>query len=367
MNLKHGRSMWQWCFAVATLALVLGTGAGVREASAQAGFPSLKVWAFPGAFQDSTVFDSSRCVGSFGVRPDSVRRQDRTVTVRFLRNRLAELRPDFGGYRVYRVEHEPDTTRMQLIRRYSLNRGASATWHQSRVNVITAEYVCPPVFDTTAIVGGPVVHDSVITFVDADSNGSYQKVCRRVDRFGRCITPGDSVIKLVAPPGPHNGFRLWYAVTYEKLNTTDDDNEDLFLPDTLDGFSRCANPLDRLTCPNLNNKLRNMIAVEVEPTAGPTTNLETVSVVPNPYRASEVWDRAGGNELHFVHLPPRATIKIYTVSGDLVRVLDHNDTVRDFARWDLKNASGRDVASGIYMYRVEAGSFEFQNRFVVIR
>lgn len=367
MKHEHSRTLGQWFCTVTILALVLGTSAGVRRASAQAGFPTLKVWAYPGAFQDSSVFDSSRCIGSFGVRPDSVRHQPRSITLRFLRNRLAELRPDFGGYRVYRVEHSPDTSRMVLLRRFSLNPRAEATWKQSRVNQLTYEYVCPPVFDTTAIVGGPVVHDSVITFVDPDSNGSYQKVCRRVDRFGRCITPGDSVIKLVAPPGPHDGFRLWYAVTYEKRNTSDQDNEDLFVPDTLDAYARCPNPLDPLTCPNLNSKLRNMIAVEVEPTKGPTTNLETVSVVPNPYRASEVWDRAGGNEIHFINLPPQATIKIYTVAGDLVRVLEHSDTVRDFERWDLRNASGRDVASGVYMYRVESAALQFQNRFVVIR
>jgi len=41
--------------------------------------------------------------------------------------------------------------------------------------------------------------------------------------------------------------------------------------------------------------------------------------------------------------------------------------VRDFERWDLKNQRGRNVASGIYMYRVESDAFEFQDRFIVIR
>jgi len=50
-----------------------------------------------------------------------------------------------------------------------------------------------------------------------------------------------------------------------------------------------------------------------------------------------------------------------------VRQLEHNDQVRDFERWDLKNGSGQAVASGIYVYRIEAGSFQFQNRLVVIR
>jgi len=90
-------------------------------------------------------------------------------------------------------------------------------------------------------------------------------------------------------------------------------------------------------------------------------------VVPNPYRATEAWDTPAGHEVHFINLPTKALIRIYTVSGDLVATLDHNDTVRDFERWDLKNQNGQDVASGIYMYRVESGSLTFQHRFIVIR
>jgi hypothetical protein len=211
------------------------------------------------------------------------------------------------------------------------------------------------------------VNDSIATYVDPDSAGRYIKVCRDPGLpTGRCNSPGDSIFILVAPPGPHDGFLTWYSVTIERRNTTDPDYEDLFLPDTLDNFARCTDPLDRLTCPNLNHKLRNL-AGPVEPTAGPTANLERVLVVPNPYRGSEVWDQPGQGELHFINLPASAIIKIYTTAGDLVRELKHSDQVRDFERWDLKNASGRAVASGIYIYRIEAGSFHFQNRFVVIR
>jgi hypothetical protein len=211
------------------------------------------------------------------------------------------------------------------------------------------------------------VNDSVVTYVDPDSAGRYVKVCRDPGvPTGRCNSPGDSVFVLLAPPGPHDGFLTWYSVTIERRNTTSEDYEDLFLPDTLNNFARCSDPLDRKTCPNLNNKLRNL-AGPVEPTAGPTPNLERVSVVPNPYRGGEVWDQPGGGEIHFINLPRTAVIKIYTAAGDLVRELKHNDPVRDFERWDLKNASGRLVASGIYLYRIESTVYQFQSRFVVIR
>lgn len=234
------------------------------------------------------------------------------------------------------------------------------------VAVANFSYELPYKCDDQLTLSSLTVNDSVVTYVDPDSAGRYIKVCRDPGvPTGRCNSPGDSVFVLVAPPGPHDGFLTWYSVTYERRNTTDFDYEDLFLPDTLDNFARCTAPV-RDSCPNLNHKLRNL-AGPVEPTAGPVANLERVLVVPNPYRGSEVWDQPGQGEVHFINLPAQARIKIYTTAGDLVRELQHNDNVRDFERWDLKNASGRAVASGIYIYRIEAGSFRFQNRFVVIR
>jgi len=325
-------------------------------------FPQIPICAFPGAYQDSSLVKPNRCVGSFhGPLKDSVRTQARTITVRFLRDRVAEARSDFGGYRVYRMSNYRDSTSMVLIRRFSRQDGDERTWNFSSVD--TSHHAVHPNF----LCNGAVVNDSVVTFIDPDSNGNYVKVCRRVDQFDRCLTRGDSVFKLVTPPGPHDGFKTWYAITYEAKNTTADATYDeLFVPDTSQNFARCGTPGDATTCPNLNHRLANVTPEPVEPTAGPTENLQRVGVVPNPFRSSEAWD-TNGNELHFINLPPRATIRIYTVAGDLVVKLEHNDPVRDFALWNLKNQSGHDVASGIYMYRIEADSFTFQDRFVVIR
>jgi len=335
--------------AVCACALALAGLAWARPALAASQFPDIPVWAEAGAWQDSSLIDRTRCVGSFqGPLAESLAVRARAVTVRFLRDRRAEARPDFGGYRVYRMTNAPDSTQAVLIRRFSLNTNSELTWKFSVLDPTTMQYRCR----------GDVVHDSIVTFVDPDSNGQFRKVCRRRDPpdnpLGRCLSPGDSVFVLVPPPGPHDGFLTWYSITYERKNTTDPDYEDLFVPDPLDNTR------------NLNHKLRNL-AGPVEPTGGPTVNLERVLAVPNPYRGSEVWDQPGQGEIHFINLPVRSTIKIYTVAGDLVREIQHNDSVRDFERWDLKNASGKFVSAGIYMYRVEAGSFQFQNRLVVIR
>jgi len=332
--------------AACALALVLVTGAWASTARAASNFPDIPVWAKAGVWQDSSLIRKLRCVGSFkGPLAESLLVHPRAITVRFLRDRVTEARPDFGGYRVYRMTNAPDSGQALLIRRFSLNPGSELTWNFSRLNPATMNYIC----------NGGVVHDSIVTFVDPDSNGQYRKVCRRPGTAdGRCLSPGDSIFILVPPPGPHDGFLTWYSVTIERRNTTDPDYEDLFVPDPLD--SRV----------NLNNKLRNL-AGPVEPTGGPTADLERVFAVPNPYRGTEVWDQPGQGEVHFINLPAQSTIKIFTAAGDLVREIAHASSINDFERWDLKNGAGRPVASGIYMYRVEAGSFSFQNRLVVIR
>ena len=343
--------------ACALVSALLGL-AGVWPAHAASNYPDIPIWSLAGGWRDSSQFFPNRCIGVFkGPQPDSIDERGRTITVRFLRDRVAEARPDFGGYRIYRMTNSPDSSRAVLIRRFSRNFGSELTWQFSVLDTATMRYMCR----------GQSVHDSIVTFVDPDSNGRYVKVCRRPGiPDARCESLGDSIFILVAPPGPHDGVLTWYSITYERRNTTDPDFEDLFLPDTLDNFARCSTPGDRSTCPNLNHKLRNL-AGPTEPTPGPTADLENVLVVPNPYRGSEVWDQPGEGELHFINLPARSTIKIYTAAGDLVREIQHDDPVRDFARWDLLNGAGQPVAAGIYIFRVEAGSFQFQNRFVVIR
>lgn len=364
MNFNPIRSP-QSVFAGVLMVLALMAGdlsAPATIHAAASAFPSIHSWALAGAFQDSSSFPGQfvRCVGSMGSRPDSVRVRERSLSLRFLRDRVAESRPDFGGYRIYRMINTPDTNYAVLVRRYSLNPGSELTWSFSTIDSSSGNFYCK----------GAVVHDSVVTFVDPDSNGSWQKVCRRRDGSGRCLSVGDSVFKLIAPPGPHDGFQTWYSITYEKKNTTDNDYEDLFIPDTLNAFARCDTFGVANTCPNLNNKLRNL-AGPVEPTGGSTANLERVGAVPNPYRGGEVWDPAGSHEVHFINLPVNSTIKIYTVAGDLVREIRHSDSVRDFERWDLRSGANVQVASGIYIYRVEAREggrdFTFQNRLVIIR
>ncbi len=62
--------------------------------------------------------------------------------------------------------------------------------------------------------------------------------------------------------------------------------------------------------------------------------------------------------IHFLNLPNKCTIKIYTIDGDLVRELKHDypkDSPRSMhERWDLITRNTQSAVSGIYYYTIES-------------
>ena len=101
-------------------------------------------------------------------------------------------------------------------------------------------------------------------------------------------------------------------------------------------------------------------------------DLGKIRVVPNPYF---VTNRAvlseGTDKIFFTHLPPHCTIRIYTLAGELVRTIEHEsdasyhpDVASDdrslqgdkggTATFELLNRYNQALASGIYIYHVEA-------------
>jgi len=103
--------------------------------------------------------------------------------------------------------------------------------------------------------------------------------------------------------------------------------------------------------------------------------LGKVSVVPNPYVAAAVWEQKpylqsgrGERKIYFVNLPRDCTIRIYTMSGELVRKLEHHESVYNGAQsWDLLNHDNLEVAYGVYIYHVETDNAETIGKFAVIK
>ena len=124
-----------------------------------------------------------------------------------------------------------------------------------------------------------------------------------------------------------------------------------------------------------------------QPSFTPSNKLGEVKVVPNPYRTDRDytfenggWEGLGRTwfedkrQIWFTHLPPRATIRIFTMVGEIVATLEHDDAERigkglpaGQEEWPLLSASYRAIASGIYVFLVESNLGTQTGKFVVIR
>jgi hypothetical protein len=157
-------------------------------------------------------------------------------------------------------------------------------------------------------------------------------------------------------PGPFNGFGYLYSVT------------------TFDAV------VDGTVFPYRITEFENNLPADVargQPIfPGPEARvsvplLAQVKVVPNPYNPAGNYGQQvfpGDPRVRFVNLPSEATIRIFTVAGDLVRVLekDENSAV-DALDWDLTNKDQEPVAAGIYIFLAEAGNETKMGRFVIAR
>ncbi|MCX6175466.1 MAG: hypothetical protein NTZ27_12000 [Ignavibacteriales bacterium] len=92
------------------------------------------------------------------------------------------------------------------------------------------------------------------------------------------------------------------------------------------------------------------------------SDLDNIKVVPNPYVGSAVWEPRnpynsgrGPRSLHFTHLPAKCTIRIFTVNGELVSVLDHDSPLGDGSEnWNMLTRDNLSISYGVYVYQIDA-------------
>lgn len=102
--------------------------------------------------------------------------------------------------------------------------------------------------------------------------------------------------------------------------------------------------------------------------------LDKINVVPNPYVAYSIAEnpgrtseKRGDRQIQFRNLPPSCTIRIYTITGDLVQKIEKDD-MSSLAYWDLLTFEGQRIAYGVYIYHVDVpGVGEKIGRFAVIK
>jgi len=108
-----------------------------------------------------------------------------------------------------------------------------------------------------------------------------------------------------------------------------------------------------------------------------------VVVYPNPYRIDanyedrfEGWDTPNlpteyNRAINFTNLPPKCTIRIFSIDGDLIRTIEHDEPPGDpkamHEKWDLISRNTMITVSGIYYYVVESEYGNQIGKLVIIR
>jgi hypothetical protein len=115
-----------------------------------------------------------------------------------------------------------------------------------------------------------------------------------------------------------------------------------------------------------------------------STGPDQVMVVPNPYRVDQDYTYENGgwegrgrdwNEtkrmVKFIHLPERCTIRIFSLSGDMIATLEYEAPASQPDKgeldWNLLSESNRALASGVYVFSVESRFGSQIGKFVLIR
>ena len=151
-----------------------------------------------------------------------------------------------------------------------------------------------------------------------------------------------------------------------------------------------GNPANNL--PSLESSVNENLTYAVPGKTVTTQQNRKIYVYPNPYRAGALWDGSGSRErlIWFANLPEKATVRIYTIAGDLVDEFLHQaQTYRgedvallsqrsgsqriEFSggehAWDLISQRDQAIATGLYLYTVkdEQTGEIFSGKFLVIK
>jgi hypothetical protein len=83
--------------------------------------------------------------------------------------------------------------------------------------------------------------------------------------------------------------------------------------------------------------------------------LDRIHAVPNPYYSYSGYEQNRlDTRIKIINLPTKASIDIYSLDGSLVRRLTKDNANVSYLDWDLRNAKGLPIASGMYLIHVKA-------------
>lgn len=90
------------------------------------------------------------------------------------------------------------------------------------------------------------------------------------------------------------------------------------------------------------------------------------------WREGDTEAREGGEESQIAHRISHITLRVYDLSGRLVRTLVDNEPISSFSfpisvSWDGKDVSGKKLPSGIYLYRLTCGESSATKKAILLR
>ncbi len=147
-----------------------------------------------------------------------------------------------------------------------------------------------------------------------------------------------------------NGFKYGYAVsTFDRGYEINSGRQGLF---KIDSFEHCFSDSIKSTLPC------NDLFVEYDVQVNSRENLRKTYVVPNPFRTggsaftTPNYQNYPDGVVRFVNVPTDCRILVYSTAGDFVWKTEHHSSSGNI-EWNTKNAKGREVTSGIYIYKIE--------------
>jgi hypothetical protein len=202
----------------------------------------------------------------------------------------------------------------------------------------------------------------------------------------------ESLIAKMNSASPLSKAEAWGTVTWCTVPLLDADAEmlsyaDGFIPNDLTVKVRVYSPYskERFTNPDVSNTVTKCFTLDELPAyeftfdnaevreldkAEYANALSNVRIVPNPYYAYSAYESSPfTNTVKVTNLPERAIVTIYTIDGKFIRRFDREERpgiigganspnttgqINASVDWDMKNNKGIPIASGVYLFHVEA-------------
>ncbi len=295
---------------------------------------------------------------------------------------------DFEGYRIY-CGRDPRAASYSVVASYDIddynkyvfnpNRPGGSGWELRDVPFTRQELTClygascddagfdPLDYSVNSPLRLSGFGDSLFYFEAQDYNASQFGITTDIAKrfpdapYPSSLVPDSALPEELTEDGYLKYFEYEFTIT-DLLSTVE-----YWLNVTAFDYGSPESGLPSLeTSVSLGAKSAYAIAV---PPDDPSADLN-VYIYPNPYRIDDDY-RGRGFEgrtedfrpndrvrtINFANLPPRCTIRIYTIDGDLVREIEHNMPVSDpkytHDSWDMITRNTQLVVSGLYYWAIE--------------